>query len=108
LCYKLLLESTYFIVAIDDETNKVVGFATALSDGVNSSFIPLIEVLPEYQGKGIGTKMMEEILLRLDNIPNVDLTCDIELQPFYERFKMLKSNGMVLRKYVTRSYVGKV
>jgi ribosomal protein S18 acetylase RimI-like enzyme len=97
--YKLLCDSTHFIVAVDDETDQVVGFVTALCDGVNSSFIPLLEVLPSYQGKGIGTKLMEEILLRLNDIPNVDLTCDIELQPFYKRFNMLKSNGMILRKF---------
>ena len=97
---KLLYGSTHFIVAVDSETNRVIGFVTALSDSISSSFIPLIEVLPSYQGKGIGTKLMEEILTRLKDITNVDLTCDIELQPFYERFKMLKSNGMVLRKYL--------
>ena len=94
----LLYGSTHFVAALDDETNQVVGFVTALSDGVNSSFIPLLEVLPGYQGSGIGTKLMEEILLILKDISNVDLTCDVELQPFYERFNMLKSNGMVLRK----------
>jgi len=99
----LLYGSTYFVVAIDNETNQVVGFVTALSDGVNSSFIPLLEVLPDYQGYGIGTKLMDEILLKLSDIANVDLTCDIELQPYYERFNMLKSNGMVLRKYLVES-----
>ena len=98
---KLLYGSTHFIVAVDNETNRVIGYVTALSDNVCSSFIPLIEVLPSYQGKGIGTRLMEEILTRLSDITNVDLTCDIELQPFYERFKMLKSNGMVLRKYLS-------
>ena len=37
--YKLLCGSTHFVVAIDDEVNQVVGFVTALSDGINSSFI---------------------------------------------------------------------
>lgn len=97
---KVLYGSTYFIVAFDEETNNAVGYITALSDGVNSAFIPLLEVLPSYQGKGIGTKLMEEILLKLNNIPNIDLICDVELQPFYERFKMLKSTGMVIRKNI--------
>ena len=88
--------STYFIVAIDNETNNIVGFVTALSDRINSGFIPLLEVLPQYQGKGIGTKLMEKILLKLKSIPNVDLTCDPELQPFYERFKMQKSHRVRL------------
>ncbi|MCL2593786.1 MAG: GNAT family N-acetyltransferase, partial [Defluviitaleaceae bacterium] len=61
-------------------------------------FIPLLEVLPEYKNKGIGTRLMEEILKKLSNIPNIDLLCDAELQPFYERFKMHKAHGMLIRK----------
>jgi len=98
--YKLLSGSTHFIVAVDDETDKAVGFVTAISDRVTSSFIPMLEVLPEYQRKGIGSKLMEEILLRLDGITNVDLTCDSEMQSFYKRFNMFKSTGMVLRKFL--------
>lgn len=97
---KTLEGSTYFIAAVDDNTNNIVGFVTALSDSINSGFIPLLEVLPEYQHQGIGTKLMEKILLKLKDIPNIDLTCDQELQPFYERFKMQRSHGMVIRKYL--------
>ena len=96
----LLAGSTHFVVAIDQTTNRAVGFVSALSDGVNSSFIPLLEVLPDYQNQGIGTTLMQKILQKLDGITNVDLTCDADMQPFYERFRMLQSNGMVLRKYL--------
>ena len=95
--YELLRGSTHFIVALDGE--KAVGFITALSDGVNSSFIPLLEVLPEYQGRGIGSELLRRMLIKLDDIVNVDLTCDPDMQPFYEQFKMLRSSGMILRKY---------
>ena len=98
--FQLLNGSTHFIVAIDNETDQAVGFITALSDGVNSSFIPLLEVLPDYQKQGIGTALMFKILQKLDHISNVDLTCDTAMQSFYERFGMLKSNGMILRKYL--------
>ncbi|MCL2593253.1 MAG: GNAT family N-acetyltransferase, partial [Defluviitaleaceae bacterium] len=76
--YELLQGSSHFVVAINQETNQVVGFITALSDGVLASFIPLLEVLPEYKNKGIGTRLMEEILKKLSNIPNIDLLCDAE------------------------------
>ena len=98
--FALLSGSTHFIVAIDSETDKVVGFVTALSDGINSSFIPLLEVLPTYEKQGIGTALIHKILQKLDAISNVDLTCDTGMQSFYERFSMLKSSGMVLRKYL--------
>ena len=95
--YNLLKGSTHFIVAVDD--GKAIGFITALSDGVISSFIPLLEVLPKYKGRGIGTELIRLMLGKLDSIINIDLTCDPELQSFYERFNMIRTTGMVLRKY---------
>ena len=99
--YMLLKGSTYFIVAIDTKDNRTVGFVTALTDGINSSFIPLLEVLPEFQRKGIGTELMKRILEKLNDITNIDLTCDLPMQSFYKRFDMLKSHGMVIRKYLS-------
>ena len=96
--YELLKGSTHFIVAVDD--GKAAGYITALSDGVISSFIPQLEVLPEYKNRGIGSELVRRMLVKLDGIMNVDLTCDPDIQPFYERFKMLRSSGMVLRKYL--------
>jgi len=96
--YELLKGSTHFVVALSG--TKAVGFVTALSDGVSSGFIPLLEVLPDYQKLGIGTELFRRILVKLDGIANVDLMCDIDIQAFYERFGMLKSHGMVLRKYL--------
>lgn len=98
---RLLAGSTHFVAAFDPAAGRVVGFITALSDGVNSAFIPLLEVLPEVQGRGIGTRLMEEMLQLLSGITNVDLMCEDGLQPFYQRFGMLKSSGMVLRKYLS-------
>jgi len=96
--HELLRGSSHFIVAI--ENDLAVGFITALTDGVNSSFIPLLEVLPEYRNCGIGSELVRRMLAKLENISNVDLICDQEMQPFYERFNMLRSYGMVLRKYL--------
>lgn len=97
--YELLKNSTFIVQAIDDERDKVVGFITALSDMVNSSFIPLLEVLPEYQKRGIGRELVERMLGLLDNINCVDLMCDEDMQSFYQKFDMLKSRGMVIRRY---------
>ena len=42
------------VVAIDDAASRVVGFVNMLSDGVLTAFIPWLEVLPGYQGQGVG------------------------------------------------------
>jgi ribosomal protein S18 acetylase RimI-like enzyme len=98
--FALLGGSSHFVAAVDGESGNVIGFVTALTDGVNSAFIPLLEVLPAYQKRGIGSELMRGILRKLDAIPCVDLMCDAEMQTFYEKFAMFKSHGMILRKYL--------
>lgn len=95
--YAILKNSYRFVLAKHE--NNVVGFVNALSDGLKFAFIPMLEVLPEYKRRGIGTKLLNILFEELKNIQNIDLTCDKELQPFYEKFGMVKSCGMVLRKY---------
>ena len=50
---KLLANSDHIVLAVDDVTGHVVGFVTAISDGVLVAYIPLLEVLPAYQGQGM-------------------------------------------------------
>ena len=58
---RLLESSSHRVIAVDDEAGHVVGFANAISDGILSAYIPLLEVLPEYQGRGIGREIMRRI-----------------------------------------------
>lgn len=99
---KALENSEYIVLAYDTEKQKVIGFINALSDEINFAFIPMLEVFPEYQNRGIGQELMEKMLDLLDHLGCIDLTCDQELQPFYERFGMIKSHGMILRKHLTQ------
>ncbi|WP_338030303.1 GNAT family N-acetyltransferase [Fervidibacillus albus] len=98
--YTILKNSTFIVLAYDRETSIVVGFINALSDRSHFAFIPMLEVLPEYQHKGIGSKLFKMMLKLLEDITCIDLTCDIQMQGFYEQFGMLKSHGMVFRKYL--------
>lgn len=100
---RLLAGSDFRELAVDTHTGQVVGFATAISDGVLTGFIPLLEVLPAYQGQGIGTKLMERMLQRLEHLPNVDLLCDPDVMPFYRRLGMIAANGMVIRRPVAET-----
>lgn len=96
---RILKNSDAVVLAIETENGRVVGFVTALTDRLQAAFIPLLEVLPEYQNQGIGSQLMSRILDKLKDTPAIDLTCDKELQPFYSRLGMQPSVGMVIRNY---------
>lgn len=95
----ILKESDHVVVAIDEEKGAVVGFVTALSDHVQAAFIPLLEVVPNYRGQGVGSELMRRMLTKLEGTPAIDLTCAPELQSFYRRFGMTPSTGMILRNH---------
>lgn len=99
----LLHRSQHVVVAIDQDSNHVVGFITALSDGLLSAYIPFLEVLPDYQGQGIGRKLVKRMLEQLNGLYMIDLSCDPELQSFYEQFGMRRSSGMMLRNYARQA-----
>jgi ribosomal protein S18 acetylase RimI-like enzyme len=96
---EVLANADVRVLALDTDTRRVVGFVVALTDGVQQAFIYILEVLPDYQERGIGTELMRRILDRLQGIPCIDLTCDPGLQRFYARFGMRPSVGMVIRDY---------
>jgi ribosomal protein S18 acetylase RimI-like enzyme len=100
---RLLAQSTFVVLAIDDATDNVVGFISAISDGVLSAYIPLLEVLPEYQGQGIGRELVSRMLARLEGLYMVDLLCDERLQAYYQKSGMIPATGMMLRNYARQS-----
>ena len=95
----LLRGSPPRIVAIDESPGPVVGFVTAVSDGVLCAYIPLLEVLPAYRGRGIGTELMRRLLAALDDHYMIDLLCDEDVQPYYARLGMQTTTGMAVRNY---------
>jgi predicted N-acetyltransferase YhbS len=93
------LRGSYAVqLALDGDT--VVGFVTAISDGVLSAFIPLLEVLPEYRSEGIGKELVRRLLAQLERFYMVDLCCDAGLEPFYDAlgFQVL-DRGMGIRRH---------
>ncbi len=98
---RLLHGSHRAVFAQDGE--QVVGFVTAISDGVLSAYIPLLEVLPAYQGCGIGSELLRRLLDELETLYMVDVMCDDPLVPFYERFGLKRAGGLVRRNYTRQS-----
>lgn len=94
----LLRGSDVVALAFDDAS--LVGFATAISDGVLSAFIPFLEVIPTHQRRGIGSRLVESLLAQLDDLYMVDVVCDSGLEAFYARigFRTL-DRAMGLRRH---------
>jgi ribosomal protein S18 acetylase RimI-like enzyme len=87
------------LVSLAYEGASLVGFATAISDGVLAAYIAFLEVLPSHQGQGIGTALVRRLLDRLDDLYMVDVVCDASVEPFYERLGFLTlDRGMGLRR----------
>ena len=96
---RMLAGSDRVVLAVDEESDRVVGFVAALTDEVQGAFITLLEVLPEYQNRGIGQGLMRRMLDdQLRDIQTIELMCDMDLVPFYTRFGMKPASGMVLRR----------
>ncbi|MBT2641544.1 GNAT family N-acetyltransferase [Bacillus sp. ISL-41] len=100
---KLLKNSSKVVLAFDKDTNQVVGFITAVSDGVLSAYIPFLEVLPEYKNRGIGKDLVLRMMTELAEIYMIDLCCDDDLVPYYEKLGLIKANGMLIRNYEKQS-----
>ena len=100
---RILANSYAILLARDDATYQIVGFITAISDGVSCAYIPHLEVLPAYRGRGIGSELMRRMLERLHHIYMIDLICDTDVQPFYARLGMQPYTGMILRNYDRQS-----
>jgi GNAT superfamily N-acetyltransferase len=100
---KILANSAQIMLAIDATSGNVVGFITAISDGISCAYIPHLEVLPAYQGQGIGTELVRRMLDKLRALYAIDLACDPDLQPFYERFGFRPGHAMLIRNYDRQS-----
>jgi GNAT superfamily N-acetyltransferase len=98
---KILADSYAVSVAVGG--NRVVGFANAISDGHLSAYIPLLEVLPDWRGKGLARALIGDLLEQLGGLYMIDLCCDAELEGLYQELGFTadgpngKIRGMVRR-----------
>ena len=100
---KILQSSYCTYVAIDKDCNRVVGFINAISDGVLTAYIPLLEVLPPYQGLGVGSELVKLMLAELKNLYMIDICHDEELTPYYAKFGALKGCSSLFRNYAKQA-----
>ncbi len=93
--------TTVFVYHAD----RLIGFGRAISDGVYQAAVYDCAVLPEFQGKGIGTTIMQKILPRISHC-NVILYASPGKEGFYQKHGFRKmitgmahfKNGVAMRK----------
>lgn len=78
----LLANSSHVVTAFDTDGGRAVGFAAAISDGVLSAYIPLVEVIPSHRGRGVGSRLVSELCRDLSELCMIDLICDEPLVLF--------------------------
>ena len=93
----------YAVLAIDTSQNKLVGYITALTDGVLSAYIPFLEVEKSYQKQKIGTTLVKKMLEQLNHLYMIDLVCDKELAGFYCEAGFESWHAMTVRNYSNQS-----
>jgi N-acetylglutamate synthase-like GNAT family acetyltransferase/uncharacterized glyoxalase superfamily protein PhnB len=96
---KILDAPVYAVTAEDAETNKVIGCALLLSDEAKFFYVKDVMVHPQWQGKRVGTMLMNELTRWLNkNAPDnafVSLFTPENLAPFYKQFGFSEAFGMV-------------
>ncbi|WNQ12286.1 GNAT family N-acetyltransferase [Paenibacillus aurantius] len=81
------IKNSWYIITVYDD-NKLVASGRLVSDGFIQCFICEMIVRPEYQNKGIGKRVMNELLnyCKTKGIRWVQLACAKGKKEFYEKF----------------------
>lgn len=88
-----LKNSLYDIIAVDHD--RVIGMGRLLGDGLYYIIVDVV-VIPEYQGKGIGSELIKRILDYADNQTPTGSRASIQLisekgkESFYEKMGFKK------------------
>lgn len=68
------------------DRKRLVGLCELLTDGGMTAYLNYLLVLPEYQGHGIGSKLVELSLRRLGGFRRIILLAERGKETFYEQF----------------------
>ncbi len=95
--------ANHVVLAINTDKDKLVGYITALTDGVLSAYIPFLEVKKSYRKQNIGTTLVKKMVEQLNHLYMIDLVCDKELADFYCKAGFKSWHAMIKRNYANQS-----
>lgn len=95
---ELSSEAEESVVVIGAQEGKnIVGIAIFYKTGEVTAEIERLYVLPGYQGRGIGRRLLTEVLVSLEEIETVSLLVEeqnIKTISFYEKFNFQKKRNL--------------
>lgn len=85
-----------FVIAV--QQGRLVGMGRAISDRASDAYIQDLTVHPEYRGRGIGTRIVRELVGRLkdDGLGWIGLVAEAGTWNFYRRIGFADMPGSVL------------
>lgn len=89
ILHQALLNSDYLVSAWNGES--LIGIGNAISDGFLVVYYPHLLVHPDYQGQGIGKKMVEMLKKRYEGFHMHMLVADIRAISFYEKCGVVRA-----------------
>ena len=105
---KKALKNNVYSISVYDE-DQVIGYGRIIGDGYIFLYIQDVMVSPEYQGKHIGTEIMNKLLNKIKEIKKINpdilvyLGASLGKEKFYEKFGFIKredyglGSGMILK-----------
>ena len=80
---------------------RLIGYIDCVSNGVTDAYIQDLIVSPDFQGKGIGTELMNMMIkyLKDHGIYMISVVYEDSLKPFYQRFGFNHMNCGQLQTY---------
>jgi GNAT superfamily N-acetyltransferase len=99
-CYESELIISFFHIACY-EGAELIAYIDTVSNGVTDAYIQDLLVHPGYQGRGIGTTLMNKTIeyLKTHKIYMISVLFDEKLLPFYRRFGFTPMLGGQLQTY---------
>lgn len=88
--------SLYFVKAVDDD-GKLIGMGRIVGDGAVVCYIQDLVVIPEYQGKGVGSMIIKSLIEFVESIRFEDTTMMLCLMCAKGREPFYKKHGFIAR-----------